>query len=93
MFLHDFETRSTQQLTTSSGTNAFPMWHGQRIYFLSDRDSKRRANIWVLDLKSHRERQVTFFTDYDIDTPALGDDAITFNKAASCIGWICPASA
>lgn len=80
VFTYDFETRSSQQLTASGGMDAFPMWHGQKIYYLSDRDSNRRANIWVLDLKSRREKQLTFFTDYDIDTPALGGDAITFQQ-------------
>lgn len=80
VFTYDFDTRETRQLTDLDGTSAFPMWYKRKIYYLSDQDSKRRANIWVLDLETSQRRQVTHFTDYDIDTPALGDDAITFQK-------------
>ncbi len=80
VFTYDFDSREIRQLTQSGGTNAFPMWYGQKIYYLSDRDSKRRANIWVLNLVTHQKKQLTHFTDYDIDTPALGDNAITFQQ-------------
>lgn len=80
VFTYDFEGRKLKQLTNSSGSNAFPMWYGKKIYYLSDRDNRRRANIWALDPVTRRQKQVTFFTDYDIDTPAIGDDAITFQQ-------------
>src|SRR5450830_515976 len=80
VFTHDFNTRETHQLTEWPGTNAAPMWYGRKIYYLSDQDGQRRANIWVYDLDSRQRRQVTHFTDYDIDTPALGDNAITFQQ-------------
>jgi len=80
VFTYDFDTHALRQLTKSGGTNASPMWYGRKIYYLSDQDSKRRANIWVFDLITNQQRQLTHFTDYDIDTPALGDDAITFQQ-------------
>ncbi len=80
VFTYDFNTRQLSQITDWSGTNTSPMWWGRRIYFLSDRDSHRRANIWVYDQDSKQTRQVTHFTDYDIDFPALGGDAIAFQQ-------------
>jgi tricorn protease len=56
------------------------MWYGNRIYYLSDQDANRRANIWVLDTGTRQTRQVTHFSDYDIDFPALGGDAIAFQQ-------------
>jgi len=56
------------------------MWYGNQIYYLSDQDVNRRANIWVLDTGTRQTRQVTHFTDYDIDFPALGADAIAFQQ-------------
>jgi tricorn protease len=32
-----------------------------RIYYLSDQDANRRANIWVMDTGSHQAREVTHF--------------------------------
>ncbi|WP_312548470.1 S41 family peptidase [Massilia sp.] len=80
VFTYDFETRELRRLTDWAGINGFPMWYGRKIYYLSDQDSERRANIWMLDLDTNQRRQVTHFTDYDIDTPALGDNAITFQQ-------------
>lgn len=80
IYIYDFKTGAMRRLSDWTGTNAFPMWYGRKIYYLSDQDAGRRANIWVQDLDSGRRRQVTHFTDFDIDTPALGDDAIVFQQ-------------
>ena len=80
LFTYDFNTRELKQLTNWSGTNTSPMWYGDRIYYLSDQDANRRANIWVLDTATQQTREVTHFTDYDIDFPALGGDAIAFQQ-------------
>jgi tricorn protease len=80
LFTYDFNTRELKQLTNWSGTNTSPMWYGDRIYYLSDQDANRRANIWVMDTASKQTREVTHFTDYDIDFPALGGDAIAFQQ-------------
>jgi tricorn protease len=80
VFTYDFKTRELKQLTDWSGTNTSPMWYGNRIYYLSDQDEHRRANIWVIDPSTKQTREVTHFTDYDIDFPALGGDAIAFQQ-------------
>ena len=80
VFTYDFNTKAVSQLTNWSGTNTSPMWYGRKIYYLSDQDANRRANIWVYDLDTKQSRQVTHFTDYDIDFPALGGDAIAFQQ-------------
>jgi tricorn protease len=80
IFTYDFDSHQLKQLTSWSGTNTSPMWHGDRIYYLSDQDANRRANIWVLDTATNQTREVTHFTDYDIDFPALGGDAIAFQQ-------------
>ena len=80
LFTYDLKTRELKQWTTWSGTNTSPMWYGNRIYYISDQDAQRRANIWVIDTDTKQARQVTHFTDYDIDFPALGGDAIAFQQ-------------
>ncbi len=80
VFTYDLNTRQLTQITDWSGTNTSPMWWGRRIYFLSDRDSHRRASLWVYDEDSKQTRQVTRFTDYDIDFPALGGDSVAFQQ-------------
>ena len=80
LFTYDFNTHELKQLTDWSGTNTSPMWYGNHIYYLSDQDAHRRANIWVIDTDTKQTREVTHFTDYDIDFPALGGDAIAFQQ-------------
>jgi tricorn protease len=84
VYLYDFPTQRLQRLTDWKGTDTAPMWYHDTIYFLSDRDSARRENIWALNLITHALREVTHFTDYDIDFPSLGDDGIVFQQA----GWL-----
>jgi tricorn protease len=80
VYTYDFDTRKLTQITDWKGTNTAPMWYGRKIYFLSDRDLNWRANIWVYDQDSRQTRQLTHFTDYDVDFPSLGDNAITFQQ-------------
>jgi tricorn protease len=80
VFTYDFDSKKLTQVTDWKGTNTAPMWYGRKIYFLSDRDQNLRANIWVLDLDTKETREITHFTDYDIDFPSLGDNSITFQQ-------------
>ena len=80
VFTYDFDTHKSEQVTHWSGTNTSPMWVGKKIYYLSDQDAHRRANIWVYDQDTKTSRAVTHFTDYDIDFPAYGSDAIAFQQ-------------
>lgn len=78
--VYDPATRRLQRITDWKGRDGTPMWVGRRIYFVSDRDAKRRANIWVHDLDSGRNREVTHFTNYDIDIPSYGGGQISFQQ-------------
>jgi len=78
--LYDFATKKLTQVTDWPGTETAPMWVGDTIYFLSDHDANRRENIWAVDLRTHEFRELTHFTDFDIDFPSLGDTGITFQQ-------------
>ncbi len=80
LWFYDFEQDSSWQLTTFPGTDALPMWHGNTIYFLSDRDENSKLNLWAYDLESKKFRQVTFFTEYDVKWPSLGPRDIVFEN-------------
>jgi tricorn protease len=80
VFTYDLTSRKLTQITDWSGTNTSPMWVGDKIYYLSDQDEHRRANIWCMDLNTKKTHEVTHFTDYDIDFPALGGNDIAFQQ-------------
>jgi tricorn protease len=84
IWLYDFATKKTEQLTNTPDQEIIPMWHGDKIYYAADRDDVRRMNLYVLDLKTRETKQLTKHRDYDVKFPSLGDTAIVYE----CGGWI-----
>jgi tricorn protease len=84
VWIYDFATRKTTDLTNTPAQEVFPMWSGNRIYFLSDRESGARMNLHVTDLGDNTTRQLTHFKDFDVKFPSLGDKAIVFEQG----GWL-----
>ena len=59
IYTYDFDSRTLNRLTHWKGTDTAPMWYGRRIYFLSDRGSGFRQNLWSYDLVTRTQRQLT----------------------------------
>jgi tricorn protease len=76
--VYDFETRESVNITNSDSQDIIPMWHGNRIYFLSDRDENKRMNLFVYDFDSGETRQLTRFEEFDIKFPSIGRENIVF---------------
>ncbi len=72
LWLFNLETLESRQITDWEGTDTQPMWVGQTVYYLSDAGPNHRLNIWSYDTGSGDRRQVTRFSDYDVQWPALG---------------------
>src|SRR5213594_406699 len=56
-----------------------PVWSGDSVYFISDRDGV--ANVWSYETGSKKLSQVTKFTDFDVKTMDSGESAIVFEQA------------
>ena len=80
VWIYDFATKKTENITNNPACDIFPMWAGNKIYFLSDRDDNKRFNLYVYDLTDKSTKQLTKFTDFDIKFPSLGDKAIVFEN-------------
>ena len=78
VWIYDFETKETINITNNDNQNIFPMWVGDKIYFLSDRD--RTMNLFVYDLKTKTESKLTNYDLYDIKFPSLGDHSIAYEN-------------
>ena len=81
IWIYDFTAQHVEKITDYDGTNTYPMWHGNTIYFGSDRGDEHRMNLYAYDLTSKQTRQLTHFTDFDVDWPSLGGDTIAFENA------------
>ncbi len=66
-------------VSTYTGHNSFPMWIGDRIYFLSD--STGRKNIWSMKPDGSDQVQHTFHKDWDVRWPSEGDGIIVYQLA------------
>jgi tricorn protease len=78
IWIHDFETRSTEKITDSPAQDIIPMWIGEEIFFLSDRE--RTMNLFVYNTRTRQTEQVTRYTDYDIKFPSHHGHSIVFEK-------------
>jgi len=78
IWIYDFETKETMNITNNESQDIFPMWIGNEVYFLSDRD--RIMNMFVYNTESGETQKVTNYTEYDIKFPSLGDNSIIFEN-------------
>ncbi|MGF1579031.1 MAG: PDZ domain-containing protein [Gemmataceae bacterium] len=81
IWVHDFKTKNTTKITDNEGQDIIPMWHGKKIYYLSDDNKAKRFNLYVYDTETKKTAELTQFTDFDIKFPSLGPDAIVFEHA------------
>src|SRR5437773_458599 len=80
VWLYDFKTGATENLTNNPAQDICPMWGPEnKIYFISDRDN--RMNLFVVDLATKETKQLTHFTDFDIKFPSMGKQSIVFEQA------------
>jgi tricorn protease len=78
VWIHDFSNHETVQITDNDVQDIIPMWAGEEIYYLSDRD--RIMNLFVCNMNTGRSEKLTDFTEYDIKFPSLGKDNIVFEN-------------
>lgn len=80
IWIYDFKTKKTENITNNPASDIIPMWSGNKIYFLSDRDENKRFNLYVYELETKTTRKITDFKDFDIKFPSLGPDSIVFEN-------------
>ena len=78
--IYDFKTMHYEQIGNYEGVDTFPMWHGETIYFDSDRGPEHRMNLYAYNLKTKDLRQLTQYKDFDVNWPSLGPDSIIFEN-------------
>jgi len=76
IFLGDLEGGTFRKVTTFKGTNAYPMWHGGRIYFASDRTGT--VNLWSMSAAGADLKQHTRFAGFDVRFPSLSQGKIVY---------------
>jgi tricorn protease len=79
LWLADLASGEFTRLTSWTGTDNYPMWIGDRVYFASDREDGT-LNLYALDpdRPEAAPTRLTSFTEYDVKYPSAGPDVIVF---------------
>ncbi len=83
--IYDLKKNTYEELPKSKGMDMFPMWHGNAIYFISDRDGV--MNLFSYDLGTKQTKKLTDYKEYDIKWPSLGPDAIVYENGGLLYEW------
>jgi tricorn protease len=77
VWLADFRNGAITKITDWIGTDNYPMWYGESVYFTSDRD-RGTLNIFSYDTTTGQTVALTQYGDYDVKYPSMGDGRIVF---------------
>ncbi len=72
LFIFDFATHALTPVANSPRTERDPMWIGNQIWFVSDRDGTQ--NLFAYDDESQKVEQATRETGFDVRWASRGDD-------------------
>ncbi|MEM8996363.1 MAG: acetyl-CoA synthetase, partial [Acidobacteriota bacterium] len=81
LWIYDLGDQQSRRLTTFDGTDNFPMWVGEQIYFTSDRDFT--LELHALDVASGDIRQVTRHEHWDVMWPSQGPENLVFTRGGA----------
>ena len=78
IWIYDSEAQTVTNITENPAQDIFPMWIGDEIFFISDRDMT--MNFFVYNTKTGKTEKVTDFSDYDVKFPSSDGKSIVFEK-------------
>jgi tricorn protease len=81
VWITDLASHETVTPPWTGSKDMDPVWVGDAVWFISDRDGV--ANVWAFDTRAKQLRQVTSFRDFDVKT--LGADASATASAGTVV--------
>jgi len=78
LWIYDLEKDASEQITDFAGSDQFPVWFGNKIFFASDRNL--RLNIYSYDTQTKKVEQLTDYTDFDVLWPSGSNGQLVFEK-------------
>jgi len=77
IWMGSLEKGDFHRITDWVGTDNFPMWRGEAVYFTSDREFGT-LNLCKLDLSDGKVTPLTDYKDYDVKYPSIGPEHIIY---------------
>ena len=78
LWRYNLDENSAEQMTHWAGTDQWPTWYGNNIYYASDRDT--RLNIWSYNTTTGEDVQVTSHTDFDVMWPSGSNGKLVYEN-------------
>ena len=78
IWIWDMQAETITNVSNNVAQDIFPMWIGDEIYYISDRD--KTMNIFVYNTATGATSKVTNYTDYDVKFPSCGGGVVVFEK-------------
>ena len=79
IWLYDPAQKKVENITDNVAQDIMPMWIGEEIFFISDRD--KTMNIFVYNTRTKATEKVTNYTDYDVKFPSTDGNIIVYEQA------------
>lgn len=77
IWLGSLEAKDYRKITDWVGTDSYPMWWGDGVYFLSDRRFGT-LNLYRYDVSTGDVKALTEYKDYDVKFPSIGHSQIVY---------------
>ena len=74
VWVEDVAAKKFTQVTDFDGLDSWPMWSGNDIYFVSDREGNGLTNIWRVSENGGKAERVTSFRSGDVRFPSISAD-------------------
>ncbi len=78
VWVYDPASKKVENVTNNVSQDIFPMWIGEEIFFISDRD--RTMNLFVYNTSTKKTEKLTNYTDYDIKFPSTNGEVIVYEQ-------------
>jgi tricorn protease len=79
IWIFDMETYDfVQTPQTDKERHTSPVWIGNSVFYLSERDYAN--NVWSYNLDTGRERQLTFHADFDVKNLAADNEMLVYEQ-------------
>ena len=75
----NLQTDSVTKLPWVDSRDQEPVWLGNTIYFISDRDWTN--NVWAYDAGTRTVKQVTHYGDFEVESVNAGAGSVTYEQA------------
>lgn len=78
LWVYNLTGNTSQQITHWAGSDQWPTWYGDHIFYASDQDT--RLNIWRYDIQTKENVQITHHKDFDVMWPSGGNGKLAYEN-------------